>query len=62
MEDYISIKEVQKMLGCCTSTAYKIVHSESFPPLKKQGLKSYIIPKQALLMWCKKQGYEIEVM
>lgn len=28
MEDFISIKECQKMLGCCTTTIYKIVHVE----------------------------------
>lgn len=60
MEDYISIKQAQELLGCCTATIYKIVHSEDFPTLKRQGLKSYIISKTEFLKWCKKKGYAVK--
>ncbi len=57
MEDYISVKQAQEMLGCCTATIYKIVHSDGFPTLRKQGLKKYIIDKQEFLAWCKANNY-----
>ena len=45
MEEYISIKQAQELLGCCAATIYKIVHSKGFPTLKRNGLKSYMISK-----------------
>ena len=60
MEDYISVKQAQEMLECCTATIYKIVHSDGFPTLRKQGLKKYIISKRDFLMWCKKNNYTVK--
>lgn len=60
MKDYISVRQAQEMLGCCTATIYKIVHSNGFPTLRKQGLKRHIIPKRDFLMWCKKNNYTVK--
>lgn len=60
MEDFISIMECQKMLGCCTTTIYKIVHSDGFPTLTRRGLKQYMLSKSEFLKWCKKNGYIVK--
>ena len=60
MEEYISIKQAQELLGCCAATIYKIVHSKGFPTLKWNGLKSYMISKNDFLRWCNEKGYEVK--
>lgn len=60
MDEYITVKEAQELLGCCSATIYNYLHSDDFPTLKKKGLKSYVMSKADFLKWCERKGYSIQ--
>lgn len=60
MDEYITVKQAQELLGCCSATIYSYLHSDDFPTLKKKGLKSYVMSKADFLKWRERKGYSIQ--
>ena len=54
LETYLTIKDIQKHLGICRTTAYELVNSNSdFPKIRILG--SIRIPKREYIKWLESQ-------